>query len=91
MHELKRPFRDGTAQVLFEPLDFLARPAALVPRPRALLHPEAPDELPKPCAETPLSSDSTGSDERAQATLSLSRLVTQSYKLTRLDGGDRLD
>jgi hypothetical protein len=25
VHELKRPFRDGTTQCLFEPLDFLAR------------------------------------------------------------------
>ena len=37
VHELKRPFRDGTTQCLFEPLDFLARLAALVPRPRAHL------------------------------------------------------
>jgi hypothetical protein len=28
-HELKHPFRDGTSQFLFEPLDFLARLAAL--------------------------------------------------------------
>ena len=34
VHELKRPFRDGTTQCLFEPLDFLARLAAPVPRPR---------------------------------------------------------
>ncbi|MCP5083373.1 MAG: transposase [Alphaproteobacteria bacterium] len=37
VHELKHPFRDGTTHVLFEPLDFLARLAALVPRPRAHL------------------------------------------------------
>jgi hypothetical protein len=35
--ELKHPFRDGTTHVLFEPLDFIARLAALVPRPRAHL------------------------------------------------------
>ena len=34
VHELKRPFRDGTTEFGFEPLDFLARLAALVPRPR---------------------------------------------------------
>jgi len=28
VHELKRPFRYGTTQCLFEPLDFLARLAA---------------------------------------------------------------
>ncbi len=37
VHELKRPFRDGTTQCLFEPLDFVARVAALVARPRAHL------------------------------------------------------
>ena len=33
VHKLKRPFRYCTAQCLFEPLDFLARLAALIPRP----------------------------------------------------------
>lgn len=33
VHELKHPFRDGTTEFLFEPLDFLARLATLVPRP----------------------------------------------------------
>ena len=37
VYELKRPFRDGTTHVLFEPIDFIARLAALVPRPRAHL------------------------------------------------------
>jgi hypothetical protein len=37
VYELKPPFRDGTTHVLFEPLDFIARLAALVPRPRAHL------------------------------------------------------
>jgi hypothetical protein len=36
-YQLKTPFRDGTAHVLFEPLDFLARLAALVPKPRVNL------------------------------------------------------
>ncbi len=35
--ELKHPFRDGTTHVVFEPLDFIARLASLVPRPRAHL------------------------------------------------------
>ena len=35
--ELKRAFRGGTTHVLFEPEDFIARLAALVPRPRAHL------------------------------------------------------
>ena len=37
MLELKRAFTDGTTHVLFEPEDFIARLAALVPRPRAHL------------------------------------------------------
>lgn len=37
VYELKHPFRDGTTHVLFEPLDFIARLAALVPRPRTHL------------------------------------------------------
>ena len=37
VYELKAPYRDGTTQVGFEPLDFSAKLAALVPRPRANL------------------------------------------------------
>lgn len=36
-YRLKTPYRDGTTHVVFEPLDFLARLAALVPLPRAHL------------------------------------------------------
>lgn len=32
-YALKSPYRDGTTQAIFEPLDFLARLAALVPSP----------------------------------------------------------
>jgi len=34
---LKTPYQDGATQVIFEPLDFLARLAALVPKPRVNL------------------------------------------------------
>ena len=37
VYALKTPYRDGTTHVVFEPLDFLAKLAALVPRPRANL------------------------------------------------------
>ena len=37
VYELKHPFSNGTTHVLFEPLDFIARLAALVPRPRVHL------------------------------------------------------
>lgn len=36
-YTLKTPYRDGTTHVVFEPLDFLARLAALVPTPRVHL------------------------------------------------------
>ena len=36
-YRLKTPYRDGTTHVIFEPLDFIARPGALVPRPRVNL------------------------------------------------------
>jgi hypothetical protein len=37
VYAFKRPWRDGTDRLIFEPEDFLARLAALVPRPRAHL------------------------------------------------------
>ena len=37
VYTLKTPYRDGTAQVAFEPVDFVARLAALVPKPRVIL------------------------------------------------------
>ena len=33
-YELKTPYRDGTTHVIFEPMDFIARLVALVPKPR---------------------------------------------------------
>jgi hypothetical protein len=36
-YQLKTPYRDGTTHVIFEPLDCIARLAALVPRPRVNL------------------------------------------------------
>jgi len=37
-YELKVPYNDGTTHVLFEPLDFIARLVALVPKPRVNLN-----------------------------------------------------
>ncbi len=34
LYTLKTPYRDGTTQVAFDPVDFVARLAALVPKPR---------------------------------------------------------
>jgi hypothetical protein len=36
-YQLKTPYNNGTTHVVFEPLDFLARLATLVPRPRVNL------------------------------------------------------
>jgi hypothetical protein len=36
-YQLKTPYRDGTTHVIFEPLDFMARLAALIPKPRVNL------------------------------------------------------
>lgn len=36
-YRLKTPYRDGTTDIVFEPLDFIARLAALVPKPRVNL------------------------------------------------------
>jgi hypothetical protein len=36
-YRLKTPYRDGTTYVILEPLDFIARLAALVPKPRVNL------------------------------------------------------
>ena len=36
-YQLKTPYRDGTTHGIFEPLDFIARLAALVPKPRVNL------------------------------------------------------
>jgi hypothetical protein len=40
VYQYKQPFRDGSTHVVLEPLDFIARLAALAPRPRLnLTHP----------------------------------------------------
>lgn len=36
-YQLKTPYRDGTTHVVFEPMDFLSKLAALVPKPRVNL------------------------------------------------------
>ena len=36
-YELKTPYRDGTTHAIFEPVDFIAKLAALVPKPRVNL------------------------------------------------------
>ena len=64
-YQLKTPYRDGTTHVIFEPLDSIARLAALVPKPRG-----QPDPFPwRVRAEqpTPLLGD-TGQARQGQQT-----------------------
>ena len=37
LYTLKTPYRDGTTQVAFDPVDFIARLGALIPKPRVSL------------------------------------------------------
>jgi hypothetical protein len=37
IYTLKTPYRDGTTQVVFDPVDFVARLAALIPKPKVNL------------------------------------------------------
>jgi len=37
VYTLKTPYRDGTTQMAFDPVDFMARLAALVPKPKVNL------------------------------------------------------
>ena len=36
LYAMKTPYRDGTTQVALDPMDFIARLAALVPKPRVI-------------------------------------------------------
>ena len=36
-YQMKTPYRDGTTHAIFEPLDFITRLAALIPKPRVNL------------------------------------------------------
>jgi len=70
-YALKTPYRDGTTHVIFEPQDFIARLAALVPKPRAHLTryhgvfaPASPDRARiVPGARTAAANQASQSDE----------------------------
>jgi hypothetical protein len=36
-YELNTPYRNGTTHIIFEPLDFISRLVALIPKPRVNL------------------------------------------------------
>jgi hypothetical protein len=86
---LKTPYRDGTTHVIFEPEDFMARLAALVPKPRAHLTryhgvfaPASPDRarvVPKARAAA------EKSDERGEASATdRQRALTWAQRLKRV-------
>jgi ribosomal protein S27E len=55
-YQIKTPYRDGTTHVIFEPLDFIARLAALVPKPRVNLtrfRVRAQQQIPCRCVDLP--------------------------------------
>ena len=86
-YTLKTPYRDGTTHVIFEPEDFIARLAALVPRPRAHLTryhgvfaPASPDR-----AQIVPATRGTAVTERAEATVtSRQRAMSWAQRLKRV-------
>ena len=80
-YALKTPYRDGTTHVIFEPEDFIARLAALVPKPRAHLNrfhgvfaPASPDRarvVPGTRAAAARNSNETGETSAADRQRSL--------------------
>jgi hypothetical protein len=84
---LKTPYRDGTTHVIFEPEDFIARLAALVPKPRAHLTryhgvfaPASRDRariVPKACA-------AAGSERGEAAATGRQRAMTWAQRLKRV-------
>ena len=84
---LKTPYRDGTTHVIFEPEDFIARLAALVPKPRAHLTrchgvfaPASRDRariVPKACA-------AAGSERGEAAATGRQRALTWAQRLQRV-------
>ena len=84
---LKTPYRDGTTHVIFEPEDFIARLAALVPKPRAHLTryhgvfaPASRDRariVPKVCA-------AAGSERGEAAATGRQRALTWAQRLQRV-------
>jgi hypothetical protein len=55
-YTLKTPYRDGTTHIVLEPLDLMARLAALVPKPRSLCSHAASSGNPRVMVEKVLTS-----------------------------------
>ena len=86
-YTLKTPYRDGTTHVIFEPEDFIARLAALVPKPRAHLTryhgvfaPASPDRS----RVVPKTRAAAGSEHRKPSTINPQRAMTWAQRLRRV-------
>jgi len=86
-YALKTPYRDGTTHVIFEPEDFIARLAALVPKPRAHLTryhgvfaPASPDRS----RVVPKTRAAAGSEHRKPSTINPQRAMTWAQRLRRV-------
>ena len=86
-YTLKTPYRDGTTHVIFEPEDFIARLAALVPKPRAHLTryhgvfaPASPDRA----QVVPRLRAAAGSEHRKPSATNRQRAMTWAQRLKRV-------
>jgi hypothetical protein len=95
-YQLKTPYRDGTTHVIFEPLDFIARLAALVPKPRVNLTryhgvfaPNSRDRAAVTPAKRGKGAKPAGREEEQEKTLAQRRAaMTWSQRLKRVFGID---
>lgn len=91
LYQLRRPWSDGTKSILFEPLDFMAKLAALVPHPRGhlvrfhgVLAPHAawrPDIVPNPPAPNTPQPISSNTGTRPPASLPWAVLLARTFGL----------
>jgi hypothetical protein len=93
-YTLKTPYRDGTTHVIFEPEDFMARLAALVPKPRAHLTryhgvfaPASPDR-PRIVPATRTAAANPASPHGAASAADCSPNLTWAQRLKRVFGID---
>ena len=90
VYPFKNPFRDGTTHVLFNPLDFIARLATLVPvasRPRPIRKPKNPTADSQQAADDP--STGTGTESPTAPMTWAQRLTATSRSPLQATSADR--
>jgi hypothetical protein len=92
-YQLKTPSRDGTTHVIFAPLDFIARLAALRPRPRANLTRNLRPQQPSPGGVTRArrgrgGQPATSADPEARTPAERRVAITWAQRLKRVFGID---